>query len=199
MALGLPFKLQNAIDQLGRIPGIGAKTALRQALQISSWDNQQIADFALAIKNLGELVHCESCGMFCDETICSVCSSHKRIESKVICVVESVTDCLAIEKSEKYFGLYHVLGGVLNPLLGIGPDELNFSKLVSRVQTGGVTSLILAINPSVEGDATCAYIRQELPSNISIERIGFGIPIGGSLEYVDSMTISKALENRKTM
>jgi recombination protein RecR len=199
VALGLPSKLQNALDQLGRIPGIGAKTALRQALQISNWDKRQIEEFAVAIRSLGELVHCENCGMFCDEITCNVCSSHKRAESKVICVVESVTDCLAIEKSEKYFGLYHVLGGVLNPLLGIGPDELNFSKLTKRVQDEEIQSLILAINPSVEGDATCAYIRQELPKSISIERIGFGIPIGGSLEYVDSMTISKALENRKTM
>lgn len=195
----LPQILHRAVDQLSKIPGVGGKTAMRQALQLAAWSPQDLIEFGSAIQSLQQLKHCENCGMYCDEKTCSVCSSYKRSESGVICVVESVTDYLAIERSEKYFGTYHVVGGVLNPLLGIGPDELNLNALFKRIKDGNVHSIILAINPSVEGDATCAYIKQSLPDSIHIERIGFGIPMGGSLEYVDSMTISKALENRKKL
>jgi recombination protein RecR len=195
----LPQKLQIAVEQLSKIPGVGSKTALRQVLQLSRWSGEELTTFSQAVAGLASLSHCSKCGMYCDEEICEVCSSFKRIENGVVCVVETITDYLAVEKSEKFYGSYHVLGGVLNPLLGIGPDELNFSSLQKRVSSGEVKSLILALNPSVEGDATCAYIRRILPESISIERIGFGLPIGGSLEYVDSMTISKALENRKVI
>lgn len=195
----IPARLISAIDQLSKIPGVGRKTALRQALQLSQWDRDDLKVFSEAISGLSEIKRCTNCGMYCDDQFCAVCQAHKRIETGAVCVVESVTDYIAIENSEKYFGTYHVLGGVLNPLLGIGPDELNFRTLLDRVKRGEAKSLILAINPSVEGDATCSYIRQVVPEDVQIERIGFGIPIGGSLEYVDSMTISKALENRKSL
>jgi recombination protein RecR len=115
----------------------------------------------------------------------------------MICVVENVTDCLAIERSGTFKGKFHILFGVLNPLLGVGPDEINLSKMFTRIEEEEIEEIILAINPSVEGDATCAYIKQVLPETMNIERIGFGIPMGGSLEFVDSLTISKALENRR--
>lgn len=195
----LPKKLQQAVQSLSKIPGVGGKTALRQALVLTKWSSEELLSFAESVKGLAELKPCQKCGMFADEDLCGVCSSHKRIESGTICVVESVTDCLAVERSEKYFGSYHVLGGVLNPLMGVGPDELNLESLQQRVKTDQPHTIILAISPSVEGDATCAYLKQILPENISVDRIGFGIPMGGSLEYLDSMTISKAIENRRKL
>ena len=117
----------------------------------------------------------------------------------MMCIVESISDCMAIEKSGQYRGVYHILGGVLNPLLGVGPDELSIDHLMKRIADEEIREIILAINPSVEGDATCSYIRQLVGSTIAVERIGFGIPMGGSLEYLDAMTIGKAIENRKKM
>ena len=116
-----------------------------------------------------------------------------------MCIVESVTDLMAIEKSERYQGVYHILGGVLNPLLGIGPAELKIDKIKARIIESNIKNVILAVNPSVEGDATSSYLREILPEDVQVDRIGFGIPMGGSLEYLDSMTIVKALENRKKM
>jgi recombination protein RecR len=195
----LPKKLQQAVDQLSKIPGIGGKTAMRQALQLAKWNEQELTDFSLGVKALGELQNCVTCGMYSDDDKCTICSNPKRQNSGILCVVENVTDCLAIERSEKYYGAYHVLGGVLNPLMGIGPDDLNIDSLVSRVEQDEFKTIILAVNPSVEGDATCSYLRQLLPEEVNVDRIGFGIPMGGSLEYVDSMTISKAIENRRKL
>jgi recombination protein RecR len=195
--LDIPNKLKDAVDQFSKIPGIGNKTALRQCLHLTNWGRTELVNFGAAISALADINRCEDCGVFCDDERCSVCMDHKR--EKTICVVETINDYMAIENSNQYRGLYHVLGGVLNPLLGIGPDSLSIDKLKERVLRLEVNHLILAVNPSVEGDATCAFLKQVLPASIQIDRIGFGIPIGGSLEYVDSLTISKALENRKKM
>jgi recombination protein RecR len=176
---------------------VGEKTALRQSLIMTKWNKEDLVAFANAIKSLAELNHCDRCGMFCDEKYCKICLDQNRFQAKTICVVESVTDCLAIERSGNFRGKFHILFGVLNPLLGIGPDELNFDKLINRVALEEVEELILAVNPSVEGDATCSYLKQMLPPHIKVDRIGFGIPMGGSLEFVDSLTITKALENRR--
>ena len=195
----LPEKLENIVGNLSKFPGVGEKTALRQALNLTKWTDVELQEFAKAIEDLTKLRKCNDCGMFCDEKCCHICIDSRRYESKTLCVVENITDCLAIENSGQYSGQYHVLGGVLNPLIGIGPDELQIDKFFSRVKIKGYTNIILAINPSVEGDATCSYINQNLSREVQVDRIGFGIPMGGSLEYVDSMTITKALENRRTM
>jgi len=195
----LPESLKNAVTQMTKIPGVGEKTALRQILTICRWDQDQLFALGKSLINLGELNSCAQCGFYTDENLCQVCVSEGRNEQGSVCVVETISDFIAIEKSGTFHGTYHILGGVLNPLLGIGPDDLKIPKLIERVKNRDVKELILAVNPSVEGDATCSYIKDELPSNIDIERIGFGIPIGGSLEYLDSMTISKALENRKRL
>lgn len=194
----LPEKLQSLVDALARIPGVGAKTAVRQALILARWDQADLREFSAAINGLSELVECRQCGLYCDEEICHICENHQRQESGIICVVESITDCVAIERSENFRGTYHILGGVLNPLMGVGPEDLGINRLIDRCQQG-VQSIILAINSSVEGDATSSFIRQQLPAHVSVERIGFGIPMGGSLEYLDALTITKALENRKLM
>ncbi len=193
----LPEKLLKTVKQFSRLPGVGEKTALRQSLIMTKWSKEDLIAFSDAIKSLAELNHCKKCGMFCDDELCKICMDSSRTHSKTICVVESVTDCLAIERSGNFRGKFHILFGVLNPLLGIGPDELKLDHLIQRVAEEEIDELILAVNPSVEGDATCAYIKQMLPENVRVDRIGFGIPMGGSLEFVDSLTITKALENRR--
>lgn len=193
----LPDKILNVVDSFAKIPGIGEKTALRNVLNITKWEGRELRDFAQALIDLSEIRKCADCGAYADEDLCLICTNVKRKENHSLCVVESITDCMAIERSNQFHGVYHILGGVLNPLLGIGPNELGIDRLISRVKSNNVSNIILAISPSVEGDATCAYIKSMLPENVEIDRIGFGIPMGGNLDYLDSMTISKALENRK--
>lgn len=195
-----PEAIENLVSSFSRLPGVGEKTAIRQALNIMSWDKEYVFEFSSALKELANIQFCEECGLFSDDKVCEICNSEKRKNQQVICVVEGITDLMAIEKSNQFQGMYHILGGVLNPLMGVGPDKLRIEKLKERVYQNNVKTLIMAINPSVEGDATCSYIRQELSDDsISIERIGFGMPMGGSLEYLDPLTISKALENRKSI
>ena len=193
----LPVILQNTIDQFKKIPGVGEKTALRQVLFLTSWEPQKLAEFGRTIEEIGFLKKCIECGLFCEDELCNVCTS--RPNEKTLCVVENIADCLAVLKGHGYSGLFHILGGTLNPLMGIGPEELNLKNLFSRIRNRQIENVILALNPSIEGDATCSYIKNLLPKELSVERIGFGIPVGGSLEYLDSLTISKALENRRPM
>jgi recombination protein RecR len=197
--LELPQILQAVVDNFKKIPGIGEKTALRHALFLTNWGPIDLSSFGESLEKMGSLRKCLECGIFCDEDICKLCNSPSRSEIKTICVVETIADFMAIEKGGGYFGLFHVLGGTLNPLMGIGPSELNLESLVERVKTKKIENIILALNPSVEGDATCAYIKNILPHGSMVERIGFGIPIGGSLEYLDSLTITKAIENRRPL
>jgi recombination protein RecR len=193
----LPQTLRDAIAAMSKLPGIGEKTAMRMVLHLTRWRSEELKQVSTAIKNLIDVKHCQECGFFSESNICQLCAEPSRTHSGLICVVENVTDLLAIERSGHFKGLYHVLGGVLNPLMGIGPDQLHLSFLFERIKKNNIQEVILALNPSVEGDATCAFIRDIIPESVRVERIGFGVPIGGNLEYLDSMTISKALENRK--
>lgn len=195
----LPESIKAAVSQLARMPGVGEKTATRQIMALMNWSDQEIVEFSSSFRDLLNVKKCKSCGMYADEDLCSICSNPARHEQKIICVVETITDAIAIEKSETYQGIYHILGGVLNPLMGVGPAELNIDQLTDNIKTRGISNIILAINPSVEGDATCSYIKHAVGEDVQIDRIGFGIPVGGALEYLDGMTISKALENRKQM
>ncbi len=194
----LPKIILDVVDHLSKLPGVGGKTAQRYALSMAKWPYEDVMALGRSIQKITELKNCHHCGMFSDDDLCHICSSD-RAQSKLMCVVENISDCIAIEKSGTYKGLYHILGGVLNPLMGIGPDELRIDRLIDRIRDEEISEVILAINPSVEGDATCSYINQMLPEGTSAQRIGFGIPMGGSLEYLDAMTISKALENKKKM
>jgi recombination protein RecR len=193
----LPEKLLKTVKLFSRLPGVGEKTALRQTLIMTKWSKEDLYLFSESIKSLADLRHCQRCGMYSDTSLCAVCTDPLRSSANSLCVIESVTDCLAIERSGTFKGKFHILFGVLNPLLGIGPDEINLSKLFDRIKEENISEIILAINPSVEGDATCAYIKASVGPAVNVERIGFGIPMGGSLEFVDSLTISKALENRR--
>lgn len=194
----LPESIQEVVKSFCKLPGVGEKTAFRQAMSMVGWSGEDLNEFSKAVAGLAEVGSCEACGIFADDELCSVCSDEGRAGHGVLCVVENVGDLLAIEKSGQFQGVYHILGGVLNPLLGIGPEQLRMDTLARRVEELNVSTVILAVNPSVEGDATCSFIKQTL-EGINVERIGFGIPMGGSLEYLDSLTISKALENRKLL
>ncbi|HXH76652.1 MAG TPA: recombination mediator RecR [Bacteriovoracaceae bacterium] len=193
----LPEVIKNAVEALTRLPGVGEKTAFRMVMNMSSWKSPELESVGSSIIALKHLELCQECGMFADGKFCAICEDSSRQALKVMCVVENVSDLMAIEKSGHFKGVYHILGGVLNPLLGVGPDELRMDELKSRIIEKEIEEVILAINPSVEGDATCAYFKTLLPESMRVERIGFGVPIGGSLEYLDPMTITKALENRK--
>lgn len=195
----LPETLKTAIAELTKIPGVGAKTATRQILTIARWNKTSLEDLGSSLSNLSKLKTCQKCGFYTDSILCQVCADDSRVAAQSICVVEEITDFMAIEASSQHPGTYHVLGGVLNPLIGVGPSELNLPALFKRIKDEGVKEVILAINPSVEGDATCSYINQEIGKDVVVERIGFGVPMGGSLEYLDTMTISKALENKKRL
>ena len=195
----LPEKIKDVVDHFSRLPGVGQKTATRQVLQMVKWNGSSLSEFAKAVEGLNDLSSCQQCGFFSEDTECHICKDEQRKADGVLCIVEEVTDCMAIEKSQSFRGLYHVLGGVLNPMLGVGPDDLRIKNLVKRIQQNNINEVVLALNPSVEGDATCAYLKELIPVGVKVDRIGFGIPIGGSLEYLDSMTISKALENKKLL
>jgi recombination protein RecR len=197
----LPRQLEGAVEMFRRLPGVGEKTALRYALEMTTWSVDQTLFFTKELGNLIDLKRCDECGYFCDTALCSVCSQETRLESGIVCVVENVANCLAVEKSGVYKGVYHVLGGVINPFLGIGPEELTIEKLLERIEKHSLKEVILALNPSIEGDVTSAYLRDKLdklPHSLIVRRIGLGVPMGGSLEHLDSLTILKALENRRS-
>jgi recombination protein RecR len=193
----LPEVIKNAIEALTKLPGVGEKTAFRMVMNMTHWKPQELNIVGSALIALKELKLCEECGMFSERELCAICADENRQFAKAMCIVENASDLMAIEKSGNFKGVYHILGGVLNPLLGIGPDELRMDELKSRIIEKDIEEVILAINPSVEGDATCSYFKTLIPETVRVERIGFGVPIGGSLEYLDPMTITKALENRK--
>ncbi len=196
--IGLPDKIKDAVTALSKLPGVGDKSALRMVTTLTKWRKGELDFFAQSIEGLSSLKDCVECGMWTDQRICEICANVHRTSARVVCVVEQVSDLLAVEKSGQYKGRFIVLGGVLNPLLGVGPDQLRLDQLSELAQKNLVDVVILALNPSIEGDATCAYIKHTLPGTVQVERIGFGMPIGGSLEYLDPMTIGKALENRKS-
>ncbi|MCY4643095.1 MAG: recombination mediator RecR [Bacteriovoracales bacterium] len=196
-SLQLPQSLERIKESLAKFSGVGEKSAMRMTLQLVNWPSEERKRFSDSLEELSHLKQCRECFVYSHNDLCTICADSKRVESKLICVVENVSDLLAIERCDQYRGIYHVLGGVLNPLLGIGPENLEIHSLINRVKKLHIENVILAINPSVEGDATCSYLNGLFEAPTVVERIGFGLPMGGSLEYVDAMTISKALENRR--
>lgn len=192
-----PSLIERAVSAVSMLNGVGYKTALRHVLAMVQWDQEKLSNFVQSIKDLQKVNFCKQCGNFSEEVLCGICNDSKRIESKTICVVQGISDLIAIESSNNYFGLYHCLNGVLNPLMGVGPDDIRLKELFTSIEVNSVENVILAINPSVEGDATCSFIRQSIDEKVKVERIGFGVPMGGSLDHLDSLTISKALENRR--
>ncbi|HHW45794.1 MAG TPA: recombination protein RecR [Clostridiales bacterium] len=189
--------LAKLIEQFERLPGIGRKTAQRLAFHVLSMPKGQAIGFANAIIEAREKIHrCKKCQNLTDKELCPICANPSR-DTKVICVVESAQDVVALERTREYNGLYHVLEGVISPLDGIGPDQLTIKELMQRLSSGEVQELIMATNPTVEGEATASYIsRLVKPMNIKVTRLAYGIPVGGNLEYADEVTLSRALEGR---
>lgn len=189
--------LEIAISELSKLPGIGRKTALRLSLFILRQPKEEVEQLIKALEGLKtNLKFCKECFNLTTEEFCRICTDPNR-DKKLICVVEDINDVIAIEKTNEYKGLYHVLGGVLSPLEGIGPNELKIKELVRRIDDLNPIEIILALNPSTEGEATSLYIANLLKDrNLKITRIARGIPIGSDLEFVDEATVIRALEGR---
>lgn len=195
-----PPALEQLIESLRCLPGVGPKSALRMAYYLLQRDRNGANKLALSLENaLQVLGHCTLCNNFSESEICPVCISEKRDASQ-LCVVEMPTDLMMMEQTQSYSGMYFVLMGRLSPLDGIGPKEINLDKLIKRAQNGEVTEVILATNYTVEGEATAHYISELLKSrNIAVSRIARGLPMGGEIEYVDSGTLAMALLGRKVV
>lgn len=194
----------SAIDdlatELARLPGIGRKTALRLTYHLLKQSPEQSRRLADALRTLGERIHpCTCCFNLTEEELCAICRDERR-DRTVICTVEEASDIGAIERAGEFRGLYHVLGGRLSPLDGIGPEDLTIAQLLARVSTGTVREVILATNPSLEGEATALYVQRQLAAQpLTISRIARGLPVGGDLEYADGVTIAQALAARREM
>lgn len=190
--------LQRLIEQFARLPGIGKKTAMRLAFFMLSRSEEEATEFANAILDAKKSVHyCRVCQNITDKDVCDVCSDPRR-DNTVICVVESERDIPSFERTGEYHGLYHVLHGALSPLDGINPEDLKIKELLARLSDGTVKEVIMATNPTVEGEATASYISRFIkPMGIKITRLAYGIAVGSDLEYADEISLSHALEGRK--
>ncbi len=189
--------LENAVNEFAKLPGIGKKTALRLVLHLLKQDSKEVGQFSEIIARMrSEIKFCQRCYNVADGDICSICSNSSR-KQEVICVVESIRDVIAIESTQQFNGTYHVLNGVISPLDGIGPDQLNIDSLVHRIEKEKTEELIFALNPNIQGDTTIYYIQKKLqPTGIRITTIARGIAFGGELEYADEMTLARSLQNR---
>lgn len=195
-----PHTLDQLVEALRCLPGIGPKSALRMAYHLLQRDRQGAQNLAQSLDNALQLIgHCELCNTFSETTLCPLCASQER-DKNLLCVVEMPTDLMMLEQTHSYNGLYFVLMGRLSPLDGIGPKEINLDKLIKRAQDGSVSEVILATNYTSEGEATAHYISELLKSRrIAVSRIARGLPMGGEIEYVDSGTLSMALLGRKNV
>jgi len=196
-----PSKLiENAVDEIAKLPGIGKKTALRLALHLLKQAKEEVKELSSSLVDLRENTqYCQSCFNISDSTTCAICASHKR-DNAVICVVEDTRDVIAIENTSQYFGLYHVLGGIIMPIDGIGPTDLTIEALTARVaaSNGNVQEIILALPATMEGDTTAFYITKKLKAlGVKVTSIARGVPVGGELEYTDEITLGRSIMNRR--
>ena len=192
--------VQNLIDELGKLPGVGPKSAQRIAFHLVKLSEQDALRLAHAISEAKEKVRfCETCFNMSDDQFCEICADQRRDHS-LICVVEEPRDIVAVEKTHEYRGYYHVLQGAINPIDGIGPDQLRIRELLQRLQEGAVEEVILCTNPNIEGEATAMYLAKLIePLEIPVTRIASGLPVGGDLEYADELTLGRAIEGRRAM
>jgi recombination protein RecR len=189
--------LENAVNEFARLPGIGKKTALRLVLHLLKQDESFSKNFSEVIAKMRtEIRFCQRCFNVADADICSICSNSMR-KQEMICVVESIRDVIAIESTQQFSGIYHVLGGVISPLDGIGPDQLNIEALLARVQKEKTEELIFALNPNIQGDTTIYYIQKKMQHvPVRVTTIARGIAFGGELEYADELTLARSISNR---
>ncbi|MCV2393166.1 recombination mediator RecR [Actinotalea sp. M2MS4P-6] len=190
--------VQDLIDELGRLPGVGPKSAQRIAFHLLAADPADVRRLVDALTEVKARVQfCEVCGNVAQESRCRVCRDPRRSDA-IICVVEEPKDVVAIERTREFRGRYHVLGGAINPIAGVGPDDLRISQLLTRLADGTVTEVILATDPNVEGEATATYLARLLvPMGLRITRLASGLPVGGDLEYADEVTLGRAFEGRR--
>ena len=188
--------LETAVNEFAKLPGIGKKTALRLVLHLLKEDAEDVQHFSdVLFRMRTEIKFCQRCHNVADADICSICSNSMR-KQDVICVVENIRDVIALESTQQFNGTYHVLGGVISPLDGIGPSQLNIETLVNRAQKDEVAEIIFALSPTIQGDTTIYYIQKKLPSSTKVTTISRGIAFGGELEYADEMTLARSLQNR---
>ncbi|WP_279741389.1 recombination mediator RecR [Rothia sp. RSM386] len=192
--------VQNLIDELGRLPGVGPKSAQRIAFHILNADAADMARLANAISTVKTSVSfCEECGNVSETKLCTICRDERR-DPSVLCVVEESKDVVAIERTRSFTGRYHVLGGAINPLAGVGPEQLRIRELVSRLADERIQEIILAMDPNLEGEATATYLsRMLVPLGVRLSRLASGLPVGGDLEYADEITLGRALEGRRVI
>ena len=189
--------LENAVNEFAKLPGIGKKTALRLVLHLIKQDAAEVENFSHIISKMrAEIKFCNRCYNISDKELCNICSNNMR-QQYLICVVENIRDVIAIESTQQFNGLYHVLGGIISPLDGIGPEQLTIDALVSRIKTEEIQEVIFALNPNIQGDTTIYYIGRKLKEiSVKITTIARGIAFGGELEYADEMTLAKSISNR---
>lgn len=189
--------IENAVNEFARLPGVGKKTALRLVLHLLKQDTAQVEQFSETIARMRrQIKFCRHCHNVSDEDICSICANPSR-NGQLVCVVESIRDVIAIENTQQFNGAYHVLGGIISPIDGIGPDQLHIHSLVERVQQQGIEEVIMALSPTIEGDTTIYYLSKKLKDQpVKITTIARGIAFGGELEYADEMTLARSLTNR---
>ncbi|MDO8338809.1 MAG: recombination mediator RecR [Microcella sp.] len=192
--------IQDLIDEFGRLPGIGPKSAQRIAFHILQTESFDVSHLAQLLTDLREKVRfCQICGNVAEQETCGICRDPRRIPA-TICVVEEAKDVVAIERTREFRGLYHVLGGAISPIDGIGPDDLRIAQLLGRLSDGTVTEVIIATDPNLEGEATATYLTRLLVQpNLTVSRLASGLPVGGDLEYADEVTLGRAFEGRRTV
>ena len=189
--------LENAVNEFAKLPGIGKKTALRLVLHLIKQDQNEVTQFSEVIAKMrNEIKFCSRCYNISDTNTCSICTNKMR-KQDTLCVVENIRDVIAIENTQQFNGIYHVLGGIISPLDGIGPDQLTIEPLVERIQKEDINEIIFALNPTIQGDTTIYYIAKKLKGlPVKITTIARGIAFGGELEYADEMTLAKSISNR---
>lgn len=189
--------LERAVQEFSKLPGVGRKTALRLVLHLLRQEDQDVQAFVEAVSRLKhDVCYCKTCHNISDAERCPICADPRR-DATTICVVENIQDVMAVENTQQYQGLYHVLGGVISPMDGIGPSDLEIDSLVMRVEEGGVREVILALSPTMEGDTTNFYIFRKLaPYDVSISIIARGVSVGNELEYTDEVTLGRSIVNR---
>lgn len=192
--------LEKAVAEFSKLPGIGRKTALRLVLDVLRRSEEEVDAFTSAVSRVRkEVKYCRVCHNISDTEVCPICSDPHR-DASTICVVENIRDVMAVENTQQYRGLYHVLGGIISPMDGIGPNDIQVESLVERVKQGGVKEVILALSSTMEGDTTNFYISRKLaPHNVTVSVIARGISVGDELEYTDEVTLGRAILNRTTM
>lgn len=192
--------IQRLLDELERMPGIGPKSAQRIAYWMLNSDRETVLRLAEAIVEVKETVHfCSRCFNYAEDELCEICSSTKR-DASAICVVSEPRDIAAIERTAVFFGTYHVLGGALSPMDGIGPDDLHIAELMHRLASGEVREVLIATNPNVEGETTAAYLARLIkPLGVEVTRLASGLPVGGDLEFADEITLGRAIESRRVL